>query len=699
MKKIAAMLALVMMVGVFAPAVMADEMSDVLLSVKSRVHIPEECTEFNAYPQTNDGKKEWAFNWITPEGAETEKNVNVNVNEDGIITSYYLYDSARYNSFGERKILPAFSEEEALNKAREVMRTINPSIHEKYDFDKAQVILNPMEYSIFATRVVNGIEFISDSANIAIDHRTGNVVHFSLSYDADVVFPPAENIISVDDAAAAFQKYGGLETIYTTFFDEENEEKIVKVVYAPTGKGRVIDALNGEIADIEQYDIYPYYGYAEKSAMAADQAMAGGAANIRLTEKEIEGIEKLSGIISEKEAEAKVRSMTELDLDADLKMRSSRVTTFGEEDYQIYLYFENFDNEKHRSANASLNARTGELISFYSYSYREYNPQDKDKKIDEEAMKAAAQAVLNKYYGSYQSKVQFKSGTAQKYDNFYSVIWNRVENGLPYYLNEIGISVNMENKKISSLSLNWDNNLEFKSAGDIISGEEAYGKLFEVVTPKLCYMLEKAGAEEKTVRLVYAINTNEVAFVDAESGKLLNSIGKEYTPDKKVSYSDLEGHYAKEAVEALAKIGAYLEGSEFLPDKIITQSEYLQLVSKCVWDYYPLYGGRVDAASIYKNAIANGVIKKDEEAPDSPLTRELAVTYLLRAMGYKKFAEIKGIFKCSFIDQSEIDEEMFGYVAIAEGLQIINGFNGAFMPKREMTRAEAITVLHNYLNK
>lgn len=101
---------------------------------------------------------------------------------------------------------------------------------------------------------------------------------------------------------------------------------------------------------------------------------------------------------------------------------------------------------------------------------------------------------------------------------------------------------------------------------------------------------------------------------------------------------------------------------------------------------------------MYRMLINDGTIDEDDKNPDLKLTRETAVKYLLDSAGYKKFAELEGLFNCDFIDKNDINPKLAGYAAIARALKIVDG-NSYFKPKNEITRAEAAVMIYNYLKK
>ena len=69
---------------------------------------------------------------------------------------------------------------------------------------------------------------------------------------------------------------------------------------------------------------------------------------------------------------------------------------------------------------------------------------------------------------------------------------------------------------------------------------------------------------------------------------------------------------------------------------------------------------------------------------------------MIRAMGAEKYAELSGIFKPMFPDISE----KVGYISILAGMKVFCGDEkGNFNPKKQLTRAEAIMTIYNYLTK
>ena len=103
-----------------------------------------------------------------------------------------------------------------------------------------------------------------------------------------------------------------------------------------------------------------------------------------------------------------------------------------------------------------------------------------------------------------------------------------------------------------------------------------------------------------------------------------------------------------------------------------------------------------DTARNYKRAVNKKIIRADDGEASSPLTREKAAIFMVRAMGGEKYAQIPGIFNSLFPDV----KDNVGYISILAGLKVFNGDeNGNFNPDKMITRAEAMTAIYNYLTR
>ena len=96
-----------------------------------------------------------------------------------------------------------------------------------------------------------------------------------------------------------------------------------------------------------------------------------------------------------------------------------------------------------------------------------------------------------------------------------------------------------------------------------------------------------------------------------------------------------------------------------------------------------------------------GMLTANEEYNSkAEATRADGIKYIIRALGYRKPAELNGIYKCDFSDSEEIPDDVLGYAALAKGFGIVNGDeNGRFNAENPLTRADAAIMIYNYLSR
>lgn len=220
-----------------------------------------------------------------------------------------------------------------------------------------------------------------------------------------------------------------------------------------------------------------------------------------------------------------------------------------------------------------------------------------------------------------------------------------------------------------------------------------------ITTSPVYEYIPDMSTQKPEVKLVYTRTPGKIVNIDPITGELLGYDGKPIKAQDKASYTDIKGNYAENAIKILAEYDISLPGSKFLPDQPIKQKEFLYLLSRSM-NYYMDYdlNDPKSVESMYNYLAPSGIIREEEISPDSTIQRQDAVKYIIRALKYDKVADIKGIYTIPFKDADKVNSELKGYVAIAYGLNIVKGSNGYFKPKDELTRAQAIMIIYNYLN-
>ena len=662
MKKVSLLIAVIMLVTLMTPAFAAENsMAYVLKTVKERVEIPAECTEFSSNTNVSGGNTEYSFSWSTTQKADNSKGVYVTVTDKCLIKNYYIYgENAKEEQrlYYKNKTIPQISKETALLSAQAFLEKVNPDISAEYDFSDADVSFYSTAYQILAPRKANGIK-TNNNVSVTVSAESGKVTSFSIDYTENAVFPSAGSAMSVEKAEEIFRS-GALKKIYNDFYNGE----MAQIVWVPTGFSQ-IDAVNGERFNVAEE-------FARNTAEGSLYAKAQDSLyEEAFTEEELAELSAVAGLISMDEAEKKIRSMSELDI-SGTEISGFSVTKLGER-YMTEISFEDEDY----FGNAVLDAETGQMLSFWSYNGKIYG----DKEFDD--------GFIKKYYSDYISRTKVV-------DNSYRV---RIENGIEYPADTISCEKDKKSGKVTSFSIRFDEAEEFEMPEDIADEAAVYDVLFEKIKPELYYVLDG----KKEARLIYELDFSDVSFIDAQTLKMLGYDGNEQTApisSREYAYTDISGHFAEEAIKALASIDVGFQDAEFKPNNIITQKEYAALLSQCIYDYVIFESGAVNIDKTSEYFVRTLGINGEEFKSDEPLTREKALKYLLDAGAgeFSKTAGIKGIFKTGFADENEIDQDLLGYVAIAKGLHIVNGSSdGNFYPKANVTRGEAAVMIYNYL--
>jgi len=185
----------------------------------------------------------------------------------------------------------------------------------------------------------------------------------------------------------------------------------------------------------------------------------------------------------------------------------------------------------------------------------------------------------------------------------------------------------------------------------------------------------------------------------------LDPITQEQTEPVSVLFNDMENHWGRQTVYALAGkgiISGFSDGN-FKPDNKISRAEYIKLLVKALdisaaamqsfddvkqtdWFYsYVVAAKGAGLASGFGN----------EFKPNDEITREDAAVLLYRAIQYKN-ASISGNF--DFADNEQISDYAKEAVSVLGANNIISGFEMKFIPKDNTSRAEAAALLYRMLD-
>lgn len=666
-KLISSALALAMSISAFAPCVFAeDDMEKMIADVKNRAGITNEYTDFSSnYTSETDEFTEYNFSWKTE---DDDKYVSVSYNSDDIITSYNEYHEYDY---GSGLSLPKISADEAKKTAQEFIDKLNPSAKGEYVVSDER-IGSALEgnYSFSIDRLKNGVPVNGFYGNIEVDRTDADVYSMWLSYLPIDEFEDITNTVSAEDAKAAFKEKLGLELVYNMYYDDKT---VVFPVYTEKESGQYISAVTGEVYEPEiQAQLYRSADMAYGSAAAESSK-----ADYGLSQAEIDELEKIAGLISKSDIEAKVRANKTLNIPGDLKLTSINLQRDYYDDTQ-YTYSMYFSGEK-VYAGVSADAKTGEIKSFNYNNWSDTS--EEEKALEEDEVKTAAEKVFNELAGGKKSEYRFD----KVFGN--NALYVRYVNDIKVQNDTINIGFDDDGRLISYYS-RYTANAEFPSIDGVMSAEEAADKLFDAVSYDISYYPVTDENENTVAKALYMLDKH--GFINPFTGELVNYRNEKYEDNETYSYGDIENHYAKNQIETLASYGIGFSGGEYKPNETITQRDFLYLLLRASYSYNYFN----DDDELYNTAKRKGLI--DERNDNAEVTRGEMAKIMIRFMGAEEFAKYDDIYVSPFKDVTE-DK---GYAAILSAMKIVKGDeSGCFNPDNSMTRAEAACVIYNYLNR
>lgn len=720
---------------VVKPLLGKDSLEKVVSLVKSRLDIPAAYTEFNSDVYDYGGKTMFRLRWSTGGYYSlVSGSMEVTVDENGTVNNYYAYSYDRNYEYNRR--LPSITAAQAADRAKRFLAAMSPDIAAQVSYDKAVERCNieyDGSYSFYFYRQANGIPFYDNSVFIQVNGQTGSVSSMNRNWDDSLVFPDTDKVITMEKAKDAYKKEIGLALRYRLISGQNGLKTALQ--YSPEAADMMyaIDAVAGtKLAVNTSYN--PYYDYVYRPDMYYQAPVP---------ENELNEIRQLKGLLDVKEGEELARSITEFGIDGTYRFDRYSYNRTADSGYTLELGFlqdiakEEFGKdippEKLKVMIAAgvgggyarivFDAETSEIISFNSSANSAGAAGS--KALTRAELQKSAEAFLSKYKSARFKQVKLAASTpyANDYmmkfgiaasDNGGSFKYNRQVNGITVEGNNLNISFDNVTGRIISYSEVWDDAV-FAPADGIISPDKAYEVLFSQNGFELKYVAAvNPGADPNGVsvtagkpvspqiRLVYSPENNKPVVVDALKGVLVNGgTGEEYIDKNTISYDDLAGDQHRADIESLAKSGLLPLEKSFRPDDAMLQKDFLSILFMLRGNSLPgLTSGEMtqtEQDGMYRQLMNDGLLTDAERAPDAALKKEQAVKFLLKAVGYGKFAEMKGIFDCGFTDKAEIKPELLGYAAIAGSMGIVQG--QTFEPGKKLTRKEAVMMIYRYMKR
>lgn len=724
MKKLIALaMALCLCMGFAAPAFaetapvnMEAALAAVTAQVKQTLEVDDNYTEFYG-DFYDDLVPTWSLNW-----SDENRSLSVTCGEDGKITDVYAYTYTDTNDrfYGFDPAFPALSAEEARTQAEELLvRFMGEGESARID-SQSSTLGEDGNYRYSGTILLNGLES-PITFNIRIDKNGLRSYSRSDGYNPYVGEIPAAEAQS-GQLTAAIQLGGAVDMELYYITDETTGE--ARLQYVPVGPYTVVDALTGEVVDMDAlYASFEENGYGMMTEAAAEAPAAVDGAYYNaagLSEMELSSISNYGDVLNQEEIDALLRLTKALGITEDFSIvRCSYAMDSGTGDVTASLRYSapmtekelyGFSKDEFKQYEewgetltiykyVTVNAKTGALISL-STSYPlwerdpgEWNPRDLQKEA-ESFLKLCAQEMY----------MDAELCTLSGYNEGDGLTYARVQSGYFFPENYLYVEMNPSTATVDSFRYEWDEDVEFASSRGIVSASDAASAYVDALDVTLGYVAwpEEIRADQpellrymdwgytwvESLRLAYYFSgLDKVAGVDALTGEALV---EDMSEDGAYIYTDISISESKTAIEALGQAGIGFAGGQFLPNSILTQRDAVTLLLQAA-GYDP---ADWDEEMLRNEAVYQGFITESEWVPDGAVTRMGFLKMMLNASRYGDAAKLTGVWTCDFTDVSRGD---LAYGALAQALGLASGtsLNGV----EACTRAMAAEFLYAFMSR
>lgn len=688
------------------------DIQQAVVLVKSRISVPEECTQFDSSSTRYESGTEYILRWETPSSYAGNRIIcSAEINSKGDITHYNKRVSYT-DSYDYGKHFSLIGQEEAVNTAKEWLFKANPAW--QGDFPDDAVTYNDNNLSddcvyVEFKRIKNGLSFCDDYVGMALDKNTGEVLRMNSSYtyaEEDKI-PSPDTAVSTDAITEKFFEASPMELKYIDVHGKGI------LVYSPKSPYLQLNAQNGD-----KFNNFRY-GMSEVAddEIAEDTTASGSSSSSKdngsLTEEELKSINEVNSLLSADELKNIAEGIKDIGIENAEFLSVSyslqhRETETSEDAIKndstapkyiaslIYTLKSVSDDNYYRQLRITLNAKTGELESLYcDFDYAaDYGSADSGMTYTEAAAKA--EEFLKNYSGGIAAEVKTDNGSERAGGNgsLFYINFDRFANNVIFPDNGVYITVNKHTGEIVSYYKSWSDNIIFESTDGISDATAAQAALAEKSEFNLSYA--KLQGESKITPII-GLKYKLVSYcgygsymINAKSLKLINSSGEDVTQTDNYGIpSDIDGHYAEDKIVKLIESGALItDGNEFRPDDDITLEEFSDMLQNIFYRTTPL-----KLFGIYDSSQEGN--RRNEAA-----IREYAAQAFAYSAGYENTARLKNVFTTGFTDEAEINPELIGSVAVCKGLGVMNGDeNNCFNPNAPLKRGDAAIMLYNYLSR
>lgn len=657
----------------------SKDMEKALLSVKKVIEIPANYGKFSYnFVKSNQSDKEtniWKFSWTKE---DDKGRISAEVDENGLMISYGKYNADQTKGIGK------LTYEAGQKTGRVFLSKVMPQLEKEMKLTSENMKGTAGSYQYSYKLYKNEVPADFVSATVTVDKFSNEVINYRVEEDSTFTgtLPDKNGVMSQGAVKDLLLSQGAVEMKYFSYYDENTTKIHIYPAYVLIDNNLPIDAKTGIKVNLANNIDYLVSGKGGDSSSYASNKES--ARDSQLTKVEIEAMAKVNQLLSLDDAKKQAQSFLNQTGygTTDVKGMNLSEEYIEKGKYFWKIYFE--------QGSMNINAKTGELNSFYMYDRDEQRGSIITEKVAQEKGETFIKSVLSdekwkemKLVENNNQAIPYNSDTPTNYTFSYQ----RMVNGIPFDSNFVQVNINSATGKVEGYSLDWYDQVKFPNVDKVISPSAAYDVINKTGKMELAYVKNDKGE----TALVYKFVNHTSFYVDSINGSRVSYNGKEYTENVIPEYTDITGHWAEKTINTLRESGYYIEGTQFSPNSKIKQEAFLRYLFA-----EPSQAG-FNKAEFYEMLNDKGVLLYNEQAPGKEVTRQDAAKIIIRYLGQEKAASYTTIYKNMFTDS--VDKNYIGYAALSNAFQIIKGDpKGRFNGHNFITNAEAATIIYRTLD-
>lgn len=227
--------------------------------------------------------------------------------------------------------------------------------------------------------------------------------------------------------------------------------------------------------------------------------------------------------MSKEQAEKQLRQY--ISIPAEYKLQSSSFSSMqkfdGEQKVWHMEFVKTVNGKQQGGISAALDAGSGQLLSFHSYSSVPGSAPSYPLKVHREAALKLGVAFIEEVAADYAPQVEFNNKTGASVlpplsgEVRHELRFDRIVHGKPYLDNYIHLSVDSEGH-VTSFQLEWDDTIDFPAAPNTLSASKAEEELRKLAKPELVYIFTPNGNGKQEPVLSYSMSPIAIDAVTGE---------------------------------------------------------------------------------------------------------------------------------------------------------------------------------------